>query len=349
MVKLPPVRVTLGAIWTLTRRTVRDAGQDRVFGLAAEIAYYTLCALPPTALALLGVAGYVAQLLGPDTTRQLVAQLLDAAGRVLAPGTVAQVVKPAVETVVAQGRADVFSIGLLAAIWSASSSAQAVIDALIIAYDVEAKRTILRARLQAIGFALVGLVGSALLLPLVVAGPQVGAALAAPLGLADRFATAWRVLYWPVSALVSVLLLTTLYHFAIPWKTPFRRDLPGAVLALGLWLLAAAGLRRYVLWTFGASSVYGSLGAPIAVLLWLYVTALAILMGAELNAEIEKMWPTVTRARANLAEGIPDSVAAPPPSEAAPSSAAASPGSERAAGPPSSASSGLGQADDEGQ
>jgi uncharacterized BrkB/YihY/UPF0761 family membrane protein len=111
------------------------------------------------------------------------------------------------------------------------------------------------------------------------------------------FAVAWRVLYWPFIAGICVLLLTTVYHYAVPWRTPFRRDLPGALLALLLWIVASVGVRHYVGWTLTSESVYGSLAAPIVVLLWLYITALAVLMGAELNAEIEKMWPTVSTSK----------------------------------------------------
>jgi membrane protein len=305
--------ITLRTLWTLLVRTVRDADDDRVLGLSAEVAFYALCALPPTLLAILGAAGFIGDALGPDVTQGLASYVIDSAANFLSPTTVEEVVKPTVQTVLSRGRADVFSIGVLVALWSASSSATVVLDALIIAYDVEVKRSVVRKRAKAMMFTVVGLAGAALLLPLLVAGPRLGAALAAPLGLASGFATAWRLGYWPGVALLSVMLLTTLYHFAIPWKTPFLRDLPGAVLALCLWLLASVGLRRYVLWTMASSSVYGSLAAPIVLLTWLYLTALAVLMGAELNAEIEKLWPTVTRQTgdelAPLSEATPSSQA----------------------------------------
>ena len=290
----PGPALTLRTLWTLALRTVRDADEDRVLGLAAEVAFYALCALPPTLLAILGAAGYIGEAFGPDVKQGLIGYVVASASTFLSPTTVADVVRPTVETVLGKGRADVFSIGLLVALWSASSSAHVVLEALIIAYDVEAKRSLLRKRAKAMVFTVAGLGGAALLLPLLVAGPRLGAALAAPLGLASGFATAWRLAYWPGVAVLSVVLLATLYHFAVPWKTPFLRDVPGATLALCLWLLASVGLRRYVLWTTASRSVYGSLAAPIVLLTWLYLTALAVLIGAELNAEIEKMWPTVT-------------------------------------------------------
>jgi membrane protein len=295
-VTAPCPAITLRTLWTLLVRTVRDADDDRVLGLASEVAFYALCALPPTLLAILGAAGFVGDALGPDVKQGLVSYVVDSAANFLSPATAQDVVKPTVETVLREGRADVFSIGLLVALWSASSSAYVVLEALIIAYDVEVKRSLLRKRAKAMVFTAVGLVGAAVLLPLLVAGPRLGLALVAPLGLASGFTAVWRAIYWPAVVLISVLVLTGLYHYAVPWKTPFLRDLPGALLAVGLWLVASIVLRRYVLWTMASSSVYGSLGAPIVLLTWLYLTALAVLIGAELNAEIEKMWPTVTKA-----------------------------------------------------
>ena len=89
--------------------------------------------------------------------------------------------------------------------------------------------------------------------------------------------------------------LATLFHVGLPWRTPWRRDLPGAVLALLIWLLAAAGLRAYLALSARDDAVYSQLGTPIAVVLWLYVTAFAVLLGAELNAEITKSSSRGTR------------------------------------------------------
>jgi membrane protein len=287
-------KITLHDVYTLVVRTVKDASDDRVLGLAAEIAFFALLALPPTLLAILGAAGYVGDALGPDVTQRIVREVVGMASTFLTPRTVAAVIAPAVTSVLAEGRADVFSIGMVVAMWSASRSSYVVIQALVIAYDLEFSRSLIKRRLQAVLFTLGGLVLGGVVMPVFVAGPRFGAALAEPFGLSVTFAIAWRVLYWPFIAGSCVLLLTTVYHYAVPWRTPFRRDLPGALLALLLWIVASVGVRYYVGWTLTSSSVYGSLAAPIVVLLWLYVTALAVLMGAELNAEIEKMWPTAS-------------------------------------------------------
>jgi membrane protein len=103
-------------------------------------------------------------------------------------------------------------------------------------------------------------------------------------------AAAWRFVYWPIVGLVGVGMLASFFHWAAPWRTPWRRDLPGALLAAVSWLALGAGMRVYTS-RFIEGGVFGPLAAPIAFLLWLYVTALAVLIGAELNAEIEKLWP----------------------------------------------------------
>lgn len=103
-------------------------------------------------------------------------------------------------------------------------------------------------------------------------------------------AAAWRFVYWPIVGLVGVGMLASFFHWAAPWRTPWRRDLPGALLAAVSWLALGAGMRVYTS-RFIEGGVFGLLAAPIAFLLWLYVTALAVLIGAELNAEIEKLWP----------------------------------------------------------
>ncbi|MGB0972342.1 MAG: YhjD/YihY/BrkB family envelope integrity protein, partial [Mycobacterium sp.] len=90
---------------------------------------------------------------------------------------------------------------------------------------------------------------------------------------------------WPSVVLLVFVGLVTLYHLGVPWRTPWRRDVPGALLAIVLWLLASVGLRFYLASSFKDDAIYSQLAAPIAIVLWLYITAFAF------NAEIERMWP----------------------------------------------------------
>lgn len=287
-------RITLRDLRELVQRTVKDSIEDRVLGLSAEVAFFALFSLPPTLLALLGAAGYIGDALGPTVTARITDYLVEASSTVLTENAVHTLVEPTLTALLSQGRVDIFSIGVLFAIWSASRAAHVWLDALRIAYDIDVKRPIWRRRAIALLFTVGGILLGAVILPVLVAGPRLGAALVEPLGMTSTFAAIWRVIYWPVTATAAVLVLATMYHFAIPWKTPFVRDLPGAILALVMWLIVSASLRTYASWTMASSSLYGSLAAPMVVLLWLYFTSLSMLVGAELNAEIEKMWPTVT-------------------------------------------------------
>ncbi len=109
--------------------------------------------------------------------------------------------------------------------------------------------------------------------------------------MADTTLYVLHFLFWPAIVVLVLAGLATLYHVGVPWRTPWRRDLPGAVLAMALWLLASAGLRIYLTVTVHKGAIYSQLAVPIAVVLWLYITAFAVLLGAEFNSEIERMWP----------------------------------------------------------
>lgn len=272
-------------------RTIRDSAEDRILGLGAEVAFFILLSLPPALLAIFGSIGFFANLLGEGITETIREQVLSVASNFLTEETRRDLVEPTVNTLLRQGRADVASIGIVLTLWAASRATGRMIEAVAIAYDQEDERSALKRRFLGLGLTLGGMLGIVIVVPILVAGPRFVDAIADPLGISNALAVAWRFLYWPVVGALGVGLLAWFYHLAVPIKTPWRRDLPGAVLAAALWLLGGLGLRLYVNITI-ESSTYGPLAAPIAVLLWLFLTALAVLIGAELNAEIEKLWPS---------------------------------------------------------
>jgi membrane protein len=275
----------------LAVRTVRDSIDDRVLGLAAEVTFFVVLALPPLLLVFLGLLGYVTQMLGPDAPADIQAQILEWAATFLTPDTVDEVVRPAVEQLLAKGRADVVSIAMLIAVWSASRAARAVMRAVTIAYDREDHRTWWTRSLLGLSLTVAAIVIGVVVLPLLVLGPEMGGNLADEYGLAEEFAVTWRILYWPIVLSVGLSILTVVYHIVAPHWTPWRRDFPGAVLALTVWGLGSFGLRIYALTFIEGTATYALFAAPLIVLLWLYVASLAVLLGAELNSEIEKMWP----------------------------------------------------------
>jgi membrane protein len=284
--------------YRLTDRTVRDSIGDRVPGLAAEAALFTLISLPALLLVVLGSLGYVAETLGPEGRDELDRLVFDLPQTFLS-GRTFDAYEPLARQIVEDGRADVIGIGLLLSLWTGSRAMSRYLETLTIAYDVPVPRPTWRRRLVGLTMTVIGLAGAVAVLPMLVLGPRL-VRLVSPESVADVTLTVAGWLYWPSLGLLLLAALTTLYHVGVPWHTPWRRDLPGAVLAMGLWFLAAGGLRAYL--ALGGVSgagegdtAYQQLGAPIAVVLWVYVSAIAVLLGAELNAEIEKMWPTGDR------------------------------------------------------
>lgn len=276
--------------WVLIGRTWRDTVEDRVPGLAAEIALFTLISLPALILVVLGSLGFVADALGPSGTEELDRLVFELPREFLSTRTYESYERLA-SAVLADGRADVISVGALLSLWTGSRATNRALATITIAYDIEEPRASWRRRLLAVGLTAAGLLGAIGILPLLVLGPRV-IEWVAPSVVASATLGVLGALYWPVLGALAVAGLATLYHVGVPWRTPWRRDVPGALLAMFLWLLAAAGLRAYLAITLGDDAVFSQLGVPIAVVLWLYVSSIAVLLGAELNAEIERMWPT---------------------------------------------------------
>ena len=272
------------APFRLAVRTLSKAWQDRILGLSAEAAFWQLLSLVPLMLAMLGLLGYFSGAIGADGITHIEHSLLRAAGRVLTPHTVDQVVRPTLEKVLRQGRADVVSVGFLISLWSGSSSMATFVNTITIAYGMRDQRSAVRSRLLALGLYLAAIVVIVILLPALVLGP----------GVLDRLLhgdarTLIHFLYWPIIGAVSLAGLATLYHLSVPIRPPWRRALPGALLAAVVWIAGSFLLRFYVGSLAGRTLLYGSLAAPVAILLFFYVTALAVLLGAELNASIDQL------------------------------------------------------------
>lgn len=292
----------LRAVPGLAVRAVRSALADRIVGLGAEVAFFVLLSVPPALLAVLASLGFVADVFGQAVAASIEEQLLSFGGGFLAEQARADILEPAVETLLEEGRPGIVSIGVVVAVWSASRAVGRTIEGVAIAYDLADRRSAVRRRLLALVVTLGGMLVLLFVLPVLVAGPRLLEVLSEPLGIADLVATAWRVLYWPIVGLLGVGLLASFYHVAAPWRTPWRRDLPGAVTAAVLWLAAAAGLRIYATLAV-EDGTFGPLGVPLVFLLWILASAIAVLIGAEVNAEIERTWPSRKERKGEEPEG----------------------------------------------
>jgi membrane protein len=189
-----------------------------------------------------------------------------------------------VQEVLREGRADVISVGFVLALWAGSSATATFVNTITIAYGQRDQRSAVRSRVLALGLYLAAIGVILILLPALVLGP----------GVLDRLLhgdarTLIHVMYWPFVAIMSLAGLSTLYHLAVPIRPPWRRAVPGALLAMIFWLTGSFLLRLYLGTIAGHTLAYGSLGAPVAILLFFYITALAVLLGAELNASIDAM------------------------------------------------------------
>jgi len=276
----------LGAAGAVLSRMWPRLFRDRVLGMAAEAGFWAIVSLPSLMLTLLGAIGYFRGVLGPANVKHIHDSVLRAARDVLTQGTVNSDVAPLVNQVLAHGHLEVISVGFVISLWSGSTAMSAYVNTITVAYDMRGVRGSVRSRMVATGLYLCFVAAGVILLPALALGPDVISSLA-PGQVSGEVSTVVHVLYWPVVALLSVSLIAWLYKTALPKTVPWRRCLPGAFIAMGLWLLGSLAVRAYLQSSFRSKSAYGSLGAPIAALLFFYVTALAVLLGAELNSSID--------------------------------------------------------------
>jgi membrane protein len=273
----------------LVLETIRACLRYRVTGLASEAAFFMLLSLPPLVLALFGGVGYVGHLVGRAAVEQVTASIREYAAQFLTEASITQVVLPTIADVFRSGRFELVSLGFLLALWSGSRALNVFVDTIAIMYGQSGVRGIVRTRALSFSLYLTALVFGVVIIPLVLLGPTL---IDGWLPEQVRFLGS---LYWPVVVVATVAALTTLFHIATPHKGRWWREAPGAVLALGIWVVAAFVLRGAVGLSLDGTSIYGPLSAPIVVLIWLYAVAIAVLVGAGLNAATRVLWPVTVR------------------------------------------------------
>ncbi len=276
----------------LLRRAFVNAWNDRVLGLSAEAAFWQLLSLPSLLLALIATLGYFSRVIGKndiDRTQTSIERLFSKA---FTPQVVDELVTPILHEVLTGGRADVISIGFLLALWAGSSATATFVNTVTIAYGMRDQRGPIRSRLLALGLFLGSVVVGVILLPLLVLGPD----LLTDILPKSQQGTAGLIIngsYYPVLVIILLLGLTTFYRLAPPRRLPWLRGLPGAVLAMLVFIGGSEGLQGYINFILTRNHAYGTLAAPVATLLFFYVLALGVLLGAEFNAVIEEDWPAI--------------------------------------------------------
>jgi membrane protein len=263
----------------LGRRVIHEIQDDDSLGRAAQLAYYFLFALFPFFLFLITLLGYLP-----------IPNLLDRIMEMLAPllaGDALRLVQDNLHQLVTGERGGLLSFGILAALWTSSSALTAIIDSLNRAYDVEEGRPFWKVRGTAI-LLTVGLSAFIIVaLVLLTFGPQLGRWIADLVGLGRVFELSWNILRWPVIVGLLILAMALLYYFAPDVEQKWQFLTPGSAVAVIGWLLTSLGFAFYVN-NFGSyNATYGTIGGVIVLLTWMYLSGLFVLIGGEINAEIE--------------------------------------------------------------
>ena len=277
-----PSELGAGSFRDVVKRTVQEFREDNLTDWAAALTYYGILAIFPALIVFVSIIG----LIGAPVTEPL----LDNIGA-FAPSEAKDILVKAVQGLEeSRGGAGLLVIvGIAGALWAASGYVAAFIRAANVVWDVEEGRPVwktLPLRIGVTAVLIVLLAASALIV--VFTGP-LAERMGDVIGVSDVVVTVWDIAKWPILILLVALMLAILYYAAPNVRQPgFRWITPGSILAVAVWIVASAAFALYVA-NFGSyNKTYGSLGAVIIFLVWLWLTNVAVLLGAELNAELER-------------------------------------------------------------
>jgi membrane protein len=282
-------------LWRIVVTTVGSCMRYRVTGLAAEAAFFAVLSVPPLVFALAGAIGYVSDRFPEAQVEDVRQAVIDLSSRALTENAVDRIIVPTIDDVLQGGRYDVISVGFVLALWSGSRALNVFVDTITIMHGLGGHRGIVRTRALSFVLYVMAMLTGMVSIPLVVAGPT----------LVQRWMPE-RVdfvmgFYWPTVVVLCICFLATLYHVSVPVRTNWSFNLPGATFSLFCWIAGSYGLRWVLTVTAAESrSIYGPLAAPIAVLLWLYLLAIAVLIGAAVNAAFDVVFPQKATTRARL-------------------------------------------------
>jgi membrane protein len=266
------------------KRAAKGFSRDNLTDWAAALTYYAVLSLFPAIIALISILGLVVD---PATITRVITDVVSQLG----PQSAVDTFKGPIEQISSNRSGALLGliVGIAVALWTASGYVGAFMRASNAIYEREEGRPfyVLRPLQVAVTFVLV-MMAALVVLSLIISGP-VASAIGSAVGLGDTAVTAWNIAKWPVMLVMVIVMLAILY-----WPAPnakyhgFRWVSPGAVLAVVVWVVASAAFAFYV-GNFGSyNKTYGTLGGVIAFLVWMWITNLAVLLGAEVNAEVER-------------------------------------------------------------
>jgi membrane protein len=272
------LKVPIGWI-ELLKRTTKESVADDIFSLAAQLAYYFFLSLFPLLLFFVSLASFFP-----------VANLVDETVKYLggvAPPDVIKFLLDQIRQISDSDDGGIMTFAFLFTIWSSSGAMMSIISTMNTAYDIEESRPWWKTRLIAVGLT-VGLAVFILVsFALVIAGPTLAERVASAMHLGPAFEWTWKILQWPIVFVLVVSAVGIIYYYAPDAEQDWVWITPGAVLATVLWLVISLGFKIYLVNWGNYNETYGALAGVIILLLWFYLSGLAILTGAELNAEIE--------------------------------------------------------------
>jgi membrane protein len=271
----------INQIITALAQTYWDITRNHTMQMAAALSYYFVLSLFPALIFLSAVVAYL-------PVPNLFGEALSLMGRFIPPDSMG-LVRRVLADVITPNRGAFLSFGILGTLWAASGGFSATIEALNVAYDVQDDRPFWKTRPLAIALAFI--IGGLMLLALAVmiVGPRFGLWLAGRIHLSSVFVVLWPYIHWSVAVGFTVLAIEALYFLAPNVKQRFLATLPGAVVAVGCWIALSYLLGLYFRHFANFNKTYGTLGAAVALMVWLYWTGFAMLVGAELNSELAKI------------------------------------------------------------
>ncbi|WP_447979575.1 YihY/virulence factor BrkB family protein [Candidatus Nitrospira bockiana] len=269
-----------GLTWkALAVRVWRESQDDEILGRAAQLAFYFLLTLFPALL-------FLTALLGLFPAERVVPELMSYLHTVL-PEEALSLVERYLEQVVAGSGKDILSLGLLGALWASSSGMTAIMEGLNAVYDAPETRPFWKVRVIAIVMT-IGLAGLIIVsITLVLYGEHIGEWIAELVGLGWLFKLTWVVLQWPVVIVLMLFAMAVVYYVSPNVEQRWRWVTPGSLSAVLLWLLVSLGFKLYVENFGNYNKAYGSIAGVIVLMLWLYLSGIVLLLGGEINAEIE--------------------------------------------------------------
>lgn len=267
----------------LLRSTWREMIDDDITGLAAQLAYYLFLALFPAILFLLALASFFPL----DDVTADVARVL---GPIVSP-QVLSIIEDQMRRIADDDHGGLLTVGVAGALWGSSAALVAIVGALNRAYDIEESRPWWKVRLVAIGLTLGTALFVLVALSLVLAGPSVVTLLGDLTGWGQPFEIAWALLRWPLAFALVSTAIGIIYYVAPDAEQDWAWVTPGAAVATALWLVVSLLFKVYIATFTDYDAAYGTVGGVIVLLLWFYASSLAVLAGAELNAELEHASP----------------------------------------------------------